>query len=283
MQSKTVIFAGFGGLGYQCLRLLLDDGFEINSVLTHQDMSEVSVDGLANTHSIPFSYVDLRNNPISLFDLQQLACNYLISVNYRFILPLEILKSVKYPLNIHGSLLPQYRGRTPHVWAIINGESKAGISCHIMDASVDTGDIYHQIGVDIKPDDTGASLLSRYEALYPDCLSTTLKKIHNNIPAQSQDESRATYFGKRNPDMGYLDITKTARSLIDFIRAQSHPYPGAYCYLPNGNKLIVHKAEIVKINNISNIQKGQVVKFNDGYLCKVSDGCLYFSDFVEDK
>lgn len=276
---KKVIYAGFGKLGYVCLQELVQRGMQIEFVLTHKSGLEHSVDGYCLHHNIKFSYSDLRKDQILLENLKSSSVEYLISVNYRYIIPGSLLNLVKYPLNLHGSLLPKYRGRTPHVWAIINGETKAGISCHIMEETVDTGDIYEQVEIDITPNDTGATLVEKFESNYPLCLRETLNKIDSNFVPIKQDNEQSTYFGKRIPEMGYIDFTKDRLSIINFIRAQAKPYPGAYCYLPDGKKIIVHRAEIVEIVGFEPLSLGSIRKNQEGFLASAKDGLLLFSDY----
>ncbi|MCW7471401.1 methionyl-tRNA formyltransferase [Leptospira kanakyensis] len=273
--SRT-IFAGFGKLGYLSLLELIQSGLEIEFVLTHKDNSLESVDTLCLKNHIEYSYFDLRKDKILLEKLCSYKPEYLISVNYRYIIPGDLLRVSKYPLNLHGSLLPKYRGRTPHVWAIINGESKSGITCHKMEESVDTGEIYHQIEVNISEEDTGQTLLQKYEELYPICIKTTLQKISQSFKPIPQNHMAATYFGKRTPEMGYIDFTKDNQSLINFVRAQAKPYPGAYCFLPDGAKLIVHKAIRIDHFDAPDLSIGNVFKVGNNYIVKTNDGFLSF-------
>ncbi len=273
------LFAGFGKLGYVCLKELQKNGVKLDFVLTHKDGSENSVDEFSSKNNIAYSYSDLRKDQSLLNLLKEKRIQFLFSVNYRFILPDILLQSSEYPLNMHGSLLPKYRGRTPHVWAIINGEEQTGITCHIMEKTVDTGDIYHQEIIEIEADDTGASILEKYEKKYPQCLMIALKKISEGFRPEPQNQEQASYFGKRNPEMGYIDFTKTNDSIINFIRAQARPYPGAYCYLPTGRKLIVHRA--VNFNEIWNtkLSLGNLQEYKEGYIARTREGFLYFLDF----
>ncbi|TGL19612.1 methionyl-tRNA formyltransferase [Leptospira bourretii] len=273
------IFAGFGTLGFVVLKELLENGYQFDLILTHKDGSGESVDLLSSKNGIDFSYSDLRTDLLLLNELKEEKINFLISVNYRYIIPKIILENSSYPLNIHGSLLPKYRGRTPHVWAIINGESKTGITCHIMEESVDTGDIYHQIEVEIADEDTGNDIIQKFKEIYPVCLTESLKKIHQGIKPIPQVEADATYFGKRIPEMGYVDFTKDKKSLINFIRAQSKPYPGAYCYLADGRKLIVHRAVALDLSQPVLNSIGLIFKENNQFVARVKDGFLAFTDF----
>lgn len=272
------IFAGFGKLGHVCLNELIRNRIEIAYVLTHKDADNDSVESLSKKENIEYSYVDLRKDSEVLKKLLAMKIKFLISVNYRFILPEEIIKKAEFPLNLHGSLLPKYRGRTPHVWAIINGEKQSGITCHLMDKTVDSGDIYHQEIVPIEVNDTGASLIEKFVTLYPKCLMETLEKISRSYKPKTQDHSKASYFGKRIREMGYIDFTKDNDSIIDFIRAQSKPYPGAYCYLNNGKKLIVHCARIIDKIDDQNLPIGNIQEYGNSYIAKTKIG---FIEFIE--
>ena len=276
VRNKSIVFVGSGPLAYDCLQMLLRKAYNIVYILTHRDQGSESVDALARDRQIAYSYTDLRKNEKLQ---QQLHGSILISVNYRYILPAFILRQFEYCLNLHGSLLPAYRGRTPHVWAIIHGEKYAGVSCHVMEATVDTGPIYHQIPVEIEAVDTGYSILEKYRQYYPECLERSLRKIDAGCLPEPQKHELATYFGKRVPEMGHLDFNRSAQALIDFIRAQARPYPGAFCFTGKGQKLIVHRAE--QCVNVNAIIAGLGVLCFDGeyFYVRVADGFVRFVEF----
>lgn len=277
---KKVIFAGFGKLGYICLKELIKLNYKIDFVLTHKSEEVESIVRLCKEYNLQFSFSDLRKDRVTFDRIERESAHFLISVNYRYIIPDQILKSTKFPLNLHGSLLPKYRGRTPHVWAIINGENKTGVTCHIMEKTVDTGDIYEQIEIDISPEDTGYTLLQKFEAIYSLCLLNTMHKIDKGISPSEQDHNLATYFGKRIPEMGYIDFNKSVDTVLNFIRAQTAPYPGAYCFLPDGRKMIVYHAE--KYQNIDKLKLplGHISESNNqSYLVKLLDGMLRINKY----
>ncbi|MCW7503704.1 methionyl-tRNA formyltransferase [Leptospira paudalimensis] len=277
---NEVIFCGFGALGQSCLSELINAGLNVTHVLTHKELKSDSVDTLALENKIPFYYSDLRKDQILLHELKSKKIKYLISVNYRYIIPNQLLNSAEYPLNIHGSLLPKYRGRAPHIWAIINGEAFTGVTCHIMEATVDTGPIYSQIKIPISAETTGNDIINEFKAIYPKVLSETLEKIDNQYIPTPQKEEEATYFGKRIPEMGYIDILKSKKSILNFVRAQTRPYPGAYYFLPTGEKIIIYKiSEFNSNENQTNLFLGSIRKFNEGYLIGVSDGILIITEY----
>lgn len=283
MNIEIGIFAGFGSLGAVCLQTLLALGYKVEFVLTHSSNDSFSVQNICESEGIEYSIHDIRKREIpELVKIESKHEKLMISVNYRYILPPGLLNAFRYSLNLHGSLLPKYRGRTPHVWAIINGEKETGVTCHIMEATVDTGAIVHQIPITIEQNDTGGTLLKKFERIYPECLKHSLNKISASLSFTPQDESKATYFGRRIPEMGYIDFTKDLQSAINFIRAQTKPYPGAYCYLPNGRKLIVYAAEVLSDANATvtaNREIGSLLHADQKYVARFKDGCIQFIDY----
>lgn len=275
----SILFCGFGKLGKDCIQRLIAEGFTISFILTHKELDNESVDTFAKEHNIKFSYKDARKYMNDIKEvISQEHIDYLISVNYRYIIPKEIFRLPKYAINIHGSLLPKYRGRTPHVWSIINGEEFSGITSHIIEETVDTGDIIEQIPVRVNSEDTGYSLLKKYEELYPELLINSLEKLADNKPLIKQNEQEASFFGKRTPDMGYIDFYKNANEVINFVRAQANPYPGAYYFLKNGNRIIINRL-IVEESIQHDIPIGVITNVNEEYFVKCKDKILKIVEY----
>jgi methionyl-tRNA formyltransferase len=271
---NKIIFCGFGELGKRCLEELIKEKFNVKFIYTHKDNLNNSVDGFAIENNIPYSYIDFRkdlNGNVNL--IKSLEVDFLISINFRYIIPKTIFSIPNYALNIHGSLLPKYRGRCPHVWSIINGEKNAGVTSHIIDKGVDTGDIISQKKIGISLEDTGYSLLKKYEEIYPKILMASIKSLLSGNAPKKQNQEEATYFGRRIPEMGYIDFYKDSESIINFVRAQADPYPGAYYYLCDGKKIVINKVEIVKLLiDVKNI--GIIKKINNEYYVKCKDAIL---------
>lgn len=275
----NIVFCGFGKLGKDCLQELYTNGYRIDYILTHKELKKESVDTFAIQNSISYSYKDARKNLKEFFKtIKNLKPKYLISVNYRYILPKDIFQIAKYAINIHGSLLPKYRGRTPHVWSIINGEKVSGITCHIIEESVDTGDIITQKSIDIEQDDTGYSLLKKFQLLYPSLLIDSLNCLEAGKTLRKQNEEEASYYGKRISDMGYIDFYKDSTDVINFVRAQAEPYPGAYYYLVDGRKIIINKLTVDKsIDFTASI--GIIKNIGDSYYVKCKDANLKIQEY----
>ncbi|MBR8734770.1 Bifunctional polymyxin resistance protein ArnA [Fusobacterium necrophorum] len=286
---KNIIYFGFGKLGTDCLRILLDKGYKINYIFTHQENKDFSVDTLAIENKIPFFYYDLRKKAEVKKEmeefLQKNKIDYLISINYRYIIPESIFSKVQYAINIHGSLLPKYRGRTPHVWNIINGEKFSGITCHKITDIVDSGDIIYQEKIKIEDNWTGNDLLKEMQSRYPSILLKALKKIENNKENifQKQNEIEATYFGKRIPEMGYISFFNSYINIYNFIRAQAEPYPGAYYYLSDGKKIIIDEIEKticpLMLEKVESIKIGEIIELKGNYYIKCEDAVIKVTKF----
>lgn len=279
----SIIFCGFGRLGQKTLINLVDNGFDIKYVLTHKELLEDSVDTYCKKMNIRYSYKDSRKNKEETKrKFSDFKPNFLISVNYRFIIPKEIYGLAKHPINIHGSLLPKYRGRSPHVWSIINGETFSGVTCHLMEEKVDTGDIVHQVTVPINKQDTGATLLAKFEVIYPNVALMSIKRLLSGEELIKQNDLEATYYGKRIPEMGYIDFFKEADEVINFVRAQSYPYPGAYSYLINGTKIIIDSIEVCE-QNLLELPIGVVRRINGNYYVHCKNSLLLITKYRFDE
>lgn len=230
-----------GELGFINLKKLLTTDVAIEAILT--DLKSESIIDLAKKRRIPLFVGNPRKGKAGSF-ISTISIDVLLSVNYLFIVDKDLLDwPKKYAINFHGSLLPKYRGRTPHVWAIINNESSTGITAHLMDEGCDTGDICFQIKVPIKTNETGASVLSKFKRLYPKMITKLLRNIAaNDFTFIEQDESKATFFGKRTPEDGQINWNWQKERIYNWIRAQADPYPGAFTFY-NDQKIIVDKVE----------------------------------------
>ena len=198
-------------------------------------------------------------------DEANISFDNIISVNYLFILEPDILDRVKnVAVNFHGSLLPKYRGRTPHVWAIINGEKEAGITAHLMNSKCDDGDIVKQIVVPIGENETGADILVKYNSIYPGLVKSIISDIEGNtLKHTPQDTTKATYFGKRTPADGKIIWDWQKERIRNWVRAQAFPYPGAFA-LFKGNKIIINKVEYSDIGFTDKMDNGLVISVIEG-------------------
>lgn len=280
---RDIVFCGFGPLAINCLNALEEAGYKVRFILTHEDDSHSGVKHYAIEHNIKYSTSDLRKDKELLAsfikDEQRCSDEYLVSVNYRNIIPAEAFSLFYRALNLHGGPLPRYRGRTPHVWSIINGEKYTAVTCHIIESAVDAGDIITQRRVVISADDTGQTLLMKMNAHYPELLLMSLNLLEKGVKPRPQNHALATYYGKRTPDMGYINFLQTFCCIRNFVRALAPPYPGAYCFLPSGQKIIIHKIEKSALE-IENQEIGRVFEHEGSLYVKCKTGLIHIVDYA---
>lgn len=261
-----------GELGYNTL-LEINNVYNITFIAT--DSLSSNIIDFAQKNNIAFYKGNPRNGKLAYF-LRNAKYDFLISVNYLFLIERDVISTPsKMAFNLHGSLLPKYRGRTPHVWAIINGETECGITAHLIDSGCDTGAILYQYKVDIEPSDTGHSLLQKYKVLYFPIINKVIGDfIENKLIPIPQDEKYATYFGKRTPDDGRIDWQLDKKNIYNWVRAQSHPYPGAFAFF-KGKKIIIDWVEEVEREMEAKIKNGSIIDIKgDTLYVKVKDGVL---------
>jgi methionyl-tRNA formyltransferase len=261
-----------GNLGKTILVFLIEKDYSIDFVFT--DKNSIDIINICNENRIDLFIGNPRNNRCIEF-IHNRKIDVLISINYLFIIEKELINlPSKIAFNIHGSLLPKYRGRTPHVWAIINNETITGITAHIMNEECDSGDIIHQIKVPIDRADTGATLLEKYKKLYIQMVIYVLDNIEKgNIILKHQNDSFATYFGKRTPEDGQINWNWQKERIYNWVRAQSFPYPGAFTML-KGQKIVVDKISYSEYGFNSNMPNGLILKNKPLILVKTPNGVV---------
>lgn len=236
---KTIVMA-YGNMGCAGLSALLSHGYEVCAVFTHVDDPNEhiwfdSVAELAARHDIPVYAPENINHPIWVDTIRAMEPDILFSFYYRKMLGKQVLSAAAMGgINLHGSLLPAYRGRAPINWVLVNGETQTGVTLHHMTEKPDDGDIIAQLPVDISREDTAASLGERMLETARALLEATLPLIRENQSARRpQDPSAASYFGGRTPDDGRIDWSRPADEIYNLVRAVSRPFPGAFTYRGN--------------------------------------------------
>lgn len=231
--SRAVIFA-YHNVGVRCLSTLLAHGVEVVLVVTHQDNSNEtiwfeSVAGLAALHGIPVITPDDPNTPEVIAQIQALQPDFFFSFYYRLMLKPALLAIPKHgALNMHGSLLPKYRGRVPVNWAIIHGETETGATLHYMTEKPDNGDIVAQQAVPILPNDTAHEVFQKVTVAAEMALNACLPDLlAGKAPRVKQDLSKGAYFGGRKAEDGVIDWKQSAQQIHNLVRAVAPPYPGA--------------------------------------------------------
>jgi methionyl-tRNA formyltransferase len=241
--TSAVVFA-YHDVGVRCLRVLLETGIEVPLVVTHRDdPAEAlwfdSVAALSRGRGI-----DTREDP-SPEEIHErvraIRPDFVFSFYYRRMLPLEWLALPRRgAFNMHGSLLPKYRGRAPVNWAVLMGERETGATLHEMVAKPDAGRIADQERVPIGEDDTALEVFRKVTAAAETVLRRALPRlVAGTAVLKEQDLARGSYFGARKPEDGRIDWSKSAREIHNLVRAVAPPYPGAFT-----DKLRIHRTRM---------------------------------------
>ncbi len=246
---KAIVLA-YHNIGCAGIRALIKHGYEIAAVFTHQDDPDEnlwfeSVAELASRHNIEVHAPENINHPLWVERIKSLDPDILFSFYYRNMVGAEVLGLPPAgALNLHGSLLPKYRGRCPVNWALIHGETETGVTLHYMTVKPDAGDIVGQQKLEISDDDTALTLHQKMTAKAAALLDQTLPLIKAGQAQRTpQDKGQARYFGGRRPADGEIDWSQTARTVRNLVRAVTRPYPGAFSFIGN-RKLLVWSAAI---------------------------------------
>ena len=237
-------------MGVNCLKALINAGIQIDLVLTHQDDPNEnvwfgSVAKLCEDQQIPYLTPTVSELAGLIPRIQKLAPDYLFSFYYRHMIPVELLACAKVAaLNMHGSLLPQYRGRAPVNWAILHGETETGATLHIMEAKPDAGDIVGQSAVSIGPDETATDVFGKVSKAAVEVIHQVLPELtQGQVPKKPNELSKGSYFGGRKPEDGRIHWGQTAKQVHDLVRAVAPPYPGAFTE-NQGQKMIVARTTL---------------------------------------
>ncbi len=231
--SSAVVFA-YHNVGVRCLSVLLAHGVDVKLVVTHRDNPQEtiwfeSVQQLAELHGIPVITPDNPNAPEVVERIAALQPDFFFSFYYREMLKAPLLAiPQRGALNMHGSLLPKYRGRVPVNWAIIRSETETGATLHYMTEKPDNGDIVAQQAVPILPNDTAHEVFQKVTVAAEMALHAVLPKLlAGTAPRVKQDLAKGAYFGGRKPEDGIVDWSQSARQIHNLVRAVAPPYPGA--------------------------------------------------------
>ena len=223
----------------------------------------------------------IKNNEEIIEEIKKLNPDVICVVAYGKILPKEIISIPKLGcINVHGSLLPQYRGAAPIQWAVLNGDKKTGVTTMYMDEGMDTGDMILKQEVDIGEEETTGELWERLAKIGANLLVETLKQIEKGIaPRQKQGEdfSLAPMLNKEMAKINWS--TKTAQEIKNLVRGLN-PIMGAYTFL-NGKKIKFWKVDVateddIMVENLNFIRNGTVLvsDVRDGIFVKTKEGIL---------
>lgn len=260
-----IVFMGTPDFSLQPLKKLIEAGHYVSLVLTREDkkrnrgeLSPTPVKELAQELNIPVLTPSRMKDEALLERLNSEKADFFVVVSYGKILPKEILDMPKFGcINIHASLLPEYRGAAPIQWSIIDGKKKTGITTMLMDEGLDTGDILKQYELPIADNETGGSLFEKLALLGGEAIVDTIDNF-NNITPKKQGESTTGYAKMISKSMGDIDFNKSAIEIERLIRGMN-PWPSAYTnYM--GKVLKIWEAKVAE--NISELPN---IKLNENY------------------
>jgi len=245
----AVVFA-YHDVGVNCLKALLAAGIQVDLVVTHQDDPHenvwfASVAKLCADQHIPYITPSANDLDALIPKLQALAPDYIFSFYYRHMIPAQILACAKITaLNMHGSLLPKYRGRAPVNWAILHGETETGATLHIMETKPDAGDIVGQASVSIGPNEMATDVFGKVSQAAVKVITEALPKlIQGKVPRKPNELQKGSYFGGRKPSDGQIHWHQKAIQVHNLVRAVAPPYPGAFTY-HQGQTMIVARTSL---------------------------------------
>ncbi len=251
MSAKPrILFFGYSEVGFSCLSLLLERGDNVVALITHEDNPFEKIwfktpAVAAREKGIPVYTPESVNTPEWREKIAALRPDLILSVYYRHMIGTKLLTLP--PLgawNLHGSLLPKYRGRAPINWAVLHGEARMGMTLHRMVKSADAGAIVDQDGADIGPRDTAEQAFRKVLPCARRVLARQIDALLAGMATETpQDEAQANYFGGRKPEDGRIVWTQTSRQIFNLIRAVTDPYPGAFAEI-SGARLMVWWAEM---------------------------------------
>jgi methionyl-tRNA formyltransferase len=248
--ARAVVFA-YHNVGVRCLKVLLDRGIDVALVITHDDSPTEniwfgSVRELAHDAGIPtISPLDPNTSEV-VAQIGALRPDFIFSFYYRLMLGDAILAiPTKGALNMHGSLLPRYRGRVPINWAVLHGERSTGASLHYMVTKPDAGDLVAQVEVPILANDTAGEVFDKVVVAAESALWRALPGlVAGNAPRVALELSAGNYFAGRKAQDGRIDWTAGVRAVHNLVRAVAPPYPGAFFDLA-GHRFVVHETRVL--------------------------------------
>lgn len=288
-EGVRILFFGFGDVGGKCLKFMLENGYNVVGVFTHDRDSHEShwfeePELLAQKYGVPV-FKPKKLDAQWAEKVAELKPDLLLSLYYRNRIPEEIFSQAKMgAYNLHGSYLPAYKGRAPLNWAIINGENYTGVSLHVLEKDFDTGDIVARKKVEFTDSDYVGDIIPRVSKAALEMFSETLPAfVSGNVAKipQSSLSEKSSYFGKRTPEMGRIDFSQSARQIRNLVRAVSRPFNGAFFDI-NGKRFTLWRVDVAP--NESDAKTGEILEQSPALLkIAATDGTLVSTDFsVED-
>ena len=265
-----IIVMGYHTIGHACLQKLIDMGADIAAVVTHADNPPEqiwfkSVRDLAFEHCIPVYQPADVNSPAMVAAVRRIAPDAIFSFYFRQMLGKELLEIPRTgAFNLHGSLLPRYRGRCPINWVLVHGERETGVTLHRMELKPDRGAILAQRAVPINFKDTALTLFEKMTVAAAELIADVYPKmLKGDIRELPQNQRQASYFGGRTAEDGRIDWSRRATEIYNLVRAVTHPYPGAFTEA-GGRKLFIWWAEPDEEAPTGGAKPGEILALRTG-------------------
>ncbi|XGK33598.1 methionyl-tRNA formyltransferase [Lactobacillus acidophilus] len=276
----SVIFMGTPEFSVPVLEGLIEAGYEIRAVVTQPDKKVGRKQKIAKTpakiaaekHDLPVLQPVKLSGSEEMNKLIDMHADLIVTAAYGQFLPTKFLKSVNIAaVNVHGSLLPKYRGGAPIQYSLINGDKETGITIMEMVKKMDAGDIYAQEAIKIEPEDNAGTLFSKLSILGRDLLLKTLPSIiDGSVKKTPQDPDKVVFSPNITKEQERLSIDMTAEQANNMIRALN-PDPGAYLMI-NGQRFKVWKAEVA--SDSSSLEAGTVVANKGRFAISFADNTV---------
>ena len=248
MAAKRAVVFAYHNVGVRCLKVLLAGGVDVALVVTHEDSAGEniwfeSVVSLCQAEGIAYVTPANANSPELLASVAAVRPDLIFSFYYRHMLPASLL-ALAPAFNMHGSLLPQFRGRAPVNWAVLHGATETGATLHEMTVKPDAGAIVAQSAVPILPDDTAYEVFGKVTVAAEQALWRVLPALlDGSAPRTFNDLREGGYFGGRKPEDGRIDWSLPAQQVYNLHRAVAPPYPGAFTDVA-GRRYVIERARL---------------------------------------
>lgn len=279
--QPAILFVGTVLEGRRCLEALIAQGERFAGLVTLDPMFASSTSGwvpfddLAAAHEVPLVVVKDLNSPENVERIAKLRPDLILVIGWTRLLGSALLRLPPLgAVGFHASLLPRYRGRAPVNWVLINGERETGNTMFFLDDGVDTGDVIDQRRIPILDEDDCGTLYEKVADSAVDMLIEHLPQLKTGTaPRCVQDDRQATVMPRRRPADGLIDWARDSRSLFNWVRAQTHPYPGAFTTHAE-RRLYIWRAHAV--TDVPALERpGRVLAGPDGQVCVTTgDGML---------
>jgi methionyl-tRNA formyltransferase len=247
--TRAVVFA-YHDVGARCLKALLSADVEVPLVVTTQDdPNETQWFASVSATAVEYGLPVVTPAEVNTLELErtvtELRPDFVFSFYFRSMIGAPLLNAARLgALNIHGSLLPHYRGRAPVNWAILHGEHQTGATLHYMTARADAGDIVDQQVVPILEDDEAREVFNKVTVAAEMVLARSLPRlIDGSAPRVPQNLEDGKYFGRRRPEDGRIDWSRSAREIHNLVRAVAPPFPGAFAHV-DGERWMIYKTRV---------------------------------------